>query len=343
MKKRNTLWMRFVDFENIKKMLHLVCENNGQLRAGELERLGIEKGVLVKKGSVKPMTHTPRYHYRKVMENLGLVEVRQKRYYVSEDSKVQDFLEMTDFELPMSYEAKEIIRSIVVENRDCKNFFFDIFVEKDSYTLEDLRKQGDPVFVETKSMRDFSKVEWMTREVNRRDIHKKKKIGTIILENPAGKKIELKTQDEIHAIYWGVRLWAVELGITNEVMTSFSEGRIIYPVNPHFSEKILIERINNLIKMDRSDSKWILIHIPSFIKEIALKYRFPIYSVKDFLLEIKMEHPSLIMFIPSSTVFIDIRTPFESQDSAIRNLYLYRKGKGFMSHMRIRKNILEEV
>ena len=41
-RKKKTLWMRYVNFEKIKDILHLVNENNGKLRASELERLAIE-------------------------------------------------------------------------------------------------------------------------------------------------------------------------------------------------------------------------------------------------------------------------------------------------------------
>lgn len=340
---RKTLWMRFVDFENTKKMLHLIYENDGKLRSGELERLGIDRGVLVRKDNREPMTHTPRYHYRKVMENLGLAEIKQRHYYVSRSEKVMEFLKLTNFQEPMSNEAKEILRKIILENNDCRNYFFDVFMRENSYTLEDLRKGGDHILVETKSMRDFSEERWKAQEENKKNIRKRKKIGTIILRNPDGREIELKTQDEIHAIYWGVRLWALELGMTDEIMTSFIEGRIIYPINPDFSREVLLGKIQEKIKMDKSDSEWILIHIPTFIKEIALSYRFSVNEIKNFFLEMKTRYSSSVMFIPSSTVFLDIRTPFEKQDSAIRNLYLHSERKGYISHMRIRKNSLKKV
>jgi hypothetical protein len=49
------------------------------------------------------------------------------------------------------------------------------------------------------------------------------------------------------------------------------------------------------------------------------------------------------MLIPSSTMFIDIKTPFEKQDSAIYNSYLYKQGVGYISHLRIGRGILKEV
>ncbi len=342
MKKRETLWMRYVDLNNIKDMLHLVYENNGNLTAGTLEQLAMERGILVKKGNGKPLAPSPRYHYRKVMEGLGLV-VKQKYYYIQEDERVLKFIELTDFRRPLSSEAKEILREIIIENNDCRKYFFDIFVEKDTYTLKDLRKERKYIVIETKGMRESPIEEKMGQQKNERDIRKKKKVGAVILKNPLGKMIELKTQDEIHAIYWGVRLWALDLEITNEILMSFSEGRIIYPVNPDFSDKVLINHVLKKIKADTSDSEWTVLHIPTFIKEVALSTQFSVNKIKQFLLELKIKYPLLTMFIPSSTVFIDIRTPFEKQDLAIRNLYLYEQGKSYISHLRIQKGILNEV
>jgi len=343
MKKRKTLWMRYVNLDKIKDMLHLVNENNGKLRAGTLEQLGIEEGILIKEENGKPLTHSPRYHYRKVMEGLGLVEVRQKFYYISQDEIVLKFIELTNFKKPLPPEAKEILRTIIAENNDCRKYFFNVFMEKDMYSLEDLRKEGKHIIVETKSMREPPVKKEIGVEKNNENIRKKKKVGVVILKNPSGKMIELMTQDEIHAIYWGVRLWALELGITNEILISFAEGRIIYPINPYFSDKILINHLLNKIKVDNSDSEWAVIHIPTFIKEVVLLTRFSVYKIKNFLKNLKIKYPLSTMFIPSSTMFINIKTPFEKQDSAIYNSYLYKKGVGYISHLRIEKRILKEV
>ena len=342
MKKRETLWMRYVDFNNIKDLLHLVYENNGKLRAGILEQLGIEEGILLKKENGKPLTHTPRYHYRKVMEGLGLAEVRQKFYYVSKDKRVREFIELTSFKKPLSPEAKEILREIIVGNNDCRKYFFDVFMEEDTYTLEDLRKEGQYIIVETKSMREPPAEKKMEQKKNNENIRKKKKVGAVILKNPSGKEIELKTQDKIHAIYWGVRLWALELGITDEILMSFAEGRIIYPVNPDFSDKILINHLLNKIKADNSDSEWVVLHIPTFIKEVALSTRFSVDKIKNFLTDLKTKYPLSTMLIPSSTMFIDIKTPFQTQDLIYRKSYLEQR-EGYISHLRIQRGILKEV
>jgi len=342
MKKRETLWMRYVDLEKIKDMLHLVYENNGELRAGTMEQLGIKERILVKREGGKPLSHSSLYHYRKVMEGLDLVKVRQNFYYISEDRRVQNFIELTTFKKNMSLGAKEILREIIVGNNDCRKYFFDVFMDEDNYTLEDFRREGRYVIVETRSMREPLSVKENRAEKNNENIHKKK-AGAVILRNPSGKEAKLKTQDEINAIYWGVRLWALGLEITDEILTSFAEGRIIYPVNPDFSDKILINYLLNKIKANNSDSEWVVLHIPTFIKEVALSTRFSVNKIKNFLEDLKIKYPSFTMFIPSSTMFIDIKTPFEKQDWAIRNSYIHKQGIGYISHLRIQRKILKEV
>jgi hypothetical protein len=215
-------------------------------------------------------------------------------------------------------------------------------MEENTYTLEDLRKEGEYIIVETKSMRELPMKREMEQQKNE-NIRKKKKVGAVILKNPSGKMIELRTQDEIHAIYWGVRLWALKLKITDEIFISFAEGRIIYPVNSDFSDKILINALLNKIKADNSDSEWVVLHIPTFIKEVALSTRFSVDKIKNFLEDLKIKYPLSTMLIPSSTMFIDIKTPFEKQDSAFRDSYLYEEGKGYISHLRIGREILKEV
>jgi hypothetical protein len=337
---RKTLWMRYIDFEKVKDILHLIYKNNGKLKAGELENLGMEKRIMVKENG-KPLTHTPRFHFRKVLENLGLVEVKHRVYYISNNNKILDFINMTKFNMPMSDEAKEIIREKIVENSDCRKYFFDAFMETEFYNLEELRNKGKHIFIETKSMVDFQ--EENIKYNNIENAPKKKKAGMIIFKTKTNILLTLKTWDEINAIYWGVRLWALNLGMINEIVTDFREGKMIYPVNIHFTEKFLYDHLSNKLASDKNNSEWLLIYIPIFIQEIVLFTHFSILKIKEFLWGLKEKYPASVMFIPTSTVFIDIKTPFEKQDAGFRNSYLYDKNKGYISHLRINKNIIMEV
>ena len=340
-KKKLSLWMRYVDFKKLKDLLHIVHQNDGVLRPMQLENLGIKMGVLTKEDGT-PLKHSARYHYRKVMEGLRLVK-KNKKYHISDDERIIRFLKLTEFKKDMSEEAKEILREIIVDNLDCRKYFFNVFMEEDNYTLKDLRKKGNYAIVETEGLRIIREnIEKHTMK-KYRNKGKRKRVGPVIFRSPIGKILKLSTQDYIHAIYWGVRLWSLDLEIIDEILLNYAEGRIMYPINPDYSEKLLMELLLNKIKSDISSSEWITLRLPILIKEIALVTRYPIRNIKLFLKKLKSKYPTLIMFIPSSTMFIDIKTPYEKQEKAIRNLYLYFKSEGFISHIRINKQLLEEV
>jgi len=314
---KKTLWMRYVNFEKIKDILHLVNKNNGKLRAGELERLAIEQQIFVKEDG-KPFSHSSRYHYRKVMENLDLLSLQNRVYHISQNSMSQSLLRKTEFKKPMSLEAQEIIRKIIIENKDCRRYFFDIFMGNSSYDIEDLRKRGKWIIVETKGKKG------------------------IILSNPhTHQRVFLNESDKIHAIFWGIRLWALDLGITDEIFISYKEGRFVYPINTYKPSEAIINIIIEEVRKDKKDSEWVMLHIPSFIKEIVLSMRLPIEEVKKILWKLRTENPSMIMLIPSSTSFIDIRTPFAKQDSVLLKPYIIDKQGRYISHIKINKDIVD--
>jgi len=319
--KKKTLWMRYVNFEKIKDILHLVNKNNGKLRAGELEHLAIEQQIFVKEDS-KPFSHSARYHYRKVMENLDLWTLQGRAYFVSQKTMAQSLLKKTAFKKLMSFEAQEIIRKVIIENKDCRRYFFDIFMGDSSYNcnIEDLRKRGKWIIVETKG-----------------------KEG-VVLNNPhTHQRFFLNDSDKIHAIFWGIRLWALDLWITDEIFISYKEGRFIYPISTFKSSKTIINLIIEKVKKDNKDSEWVMLHIPSFIKEVVLSTRLPVEEVKKVLWKLTTENPSMIMLIPSSTSFIDIRTPFAKQDSILLKPYIIDNQGRYISHIKIHKDVVVDI
>ena len=54
---KKSLWMRRVDFTKIRDALQFVSEHNGQLRAKDLEKLGIDKGFFRRKNG-QPFSRT---------------------------------------------------------------------------------------------------------------------------------------------------------------------------------------------------------------------------------------------------------------------------------------------
>jgi len=320
-KKRQALWMRYVHFDKVKDILLLVAENNDVLRAGELERLAIEKGILIKEDG-SPLTHSPRYHYRKVMEHLGLISKLNSKgcYSVVQESRVGSLLHLIEFGKPLSEEAKEIVADIVVSNNDCRKYFFDAFMSEDTYDLAGLRKGGDWIIVRT-----------MGKE------------GTILQNPHTNNIVHLKTKDHFNAIFWGVRLWALELAITDEIFISYKEGRIIYPTIKNVRRSEIIKQTMELVAREHFNGDWITVHIPDLIKKVALTLKVPVKEVKDVLWDVERQFPQSVILVPSSSSFIDIKTPFSKQDRVLFRAYL-KDGVGrYISHLKIHVDLFDKL
>lgn len=318
-KKHQTWWMRYVHFDKVKDILLLVAENNGALRAGELERLAIDKGVLVKRDG-SPLAHSPRYHYRKVMEHLELVLNLKGYYFVVQASGVKRLLSLVEFRKPLSEEAKEVVADIVVSNKDCREYFFDAFMPEDTYDLPELRKGGDWIIVRT-----------MGKE-------------GVTLENPrTNNVVHLETPKQLHAIFWGVRLWALDLAITDEIFMSYKEGRIIYPIIKNVRKSEIIKRTAELIAQQHFNGDWITVHVPNLIRKVALTLKVPVREIKYVLWDVERQFPQSVILVPSSSSFIDIKTPFEKQDRVLFKGYL-KDGEGrYISHLKIHVDLFDKL
>jgi len=319
-RKRKALWMRYVDFRRVRDLLLLIAENNGKLRAGTLEKIGVKKGILVKNDGT-PFTHSPRYHYRKVIEYLGMATNTRGFYFISENGKIKKLLSLIQFKEPLAEIEKEIIADIVINNPDCKKYFFDCFIKKQKYALTTFRDEANSIKVETKG-----------------------KEG-VILRNPVDNAIfRIDTPDLMHAVFWGIRLWSLELGITDEIFIHYKEGRIIYPIRKKGSlpKAEIMSNITSFMKF-QSGEKWLTISMQDIIKEIALPLRVSIGEIKDTIIELKKQFPQYVDFILSSSSFIALKTPFALQDRVLMKAYLQDKEGQFVSHIKIHKDLYETL
>lgn len=322
------MWIRDINFNNLKDLLHIINKYNGKLRAIDLEKIAIEQKVLVKiDGS--PLAKSPRYFYRKALEHLDLAYLKGRKYYLSDNPLGREIISGAQYKILMTECTKEYFREIVLSNKDCRRYFFDLCMENTDYSIQDLRAKGKPIFVKTKSMLKFEP-----------NTPKKKKIVTLYNENQ--NTVELDDQDKIFAIYEGLRKWSLNLEITNEYMIDYVKGRIIYPVNPQCEDYKINKILWHYIEQSEPESSWSTIYIPHLIESIIIETRYPINHIKDYISQFVKSNYKFVVCIKSSTAFIDINTPFETQDIDIRKLYLYQNGIGYISHLKIKNEIIRE-
>jgi hypothetical protein len=318
-KNRKSLWMRRVDFGKIRDALQLVSEYNGQLRAKDLEDLGAERGFFRRENG-EPFSRTTMYHYRKVMEHLQMVKLDQQRYFVDDIRQFSGLLKQKGKTRTLSSEDKEILANAIILNSECQAHFFHVF---------------------SLSQKMFTSVEQFRNEASFITSQTEEKKGGIILRNPKTEvSYTLDTNDKVQAIFWGVRLWSMDLGITDEIFT-YREGRVIFPILKPGSLKGS-EIVKAVLPESKPEETWQTISAPELTRKWSPYLRVSTRELHDAIKSIQVKFPQYVDFIPTSKSFIDIRTPFEKRDKVLFKGYIRDSQGRFISHIRLHRSIWEE-
>ncbi len=333
MQKRNTLWMRYVNFEKLKRIIHIVDQNDGKLTVGALERKIRDSRIFLNRDGQPQVGHSTLYHYRKVLENFHLIILKNDaKYYVSSDAITKTFLSITRSSSgPLSEAAKECLRIKLVENDDCRENFFDVFMSKPNYDLQDLRSLGNP-----------AKVEFLKNQKIQAKRSCKSKSRPLRITSGVGRDIELETYDKIQGIFWGLRLWSLNLNITNEIYTLEDNKRVIYPVSDKVNHTQLLTDFVNFGNNKR-DSEWIEIYLPPFIEGICLAKRIAISDLHAFMISLVQHNESIVSFTPITMNAIMSTSPYAGMDETFLQYFPYINGVGHVSHLRLLKNKIGEI
>jgi len=315
---RKSLWMRYVDLSKIRDALQLVSDHNGQLRAKDLETLGIEMGFFRRENG-EPFSRTTMYHHRKIMEHLGMVRVDRQHYFMEDTGQFAELLKPAATTGVLSPEEKETLANAIILNSDCQSHFFHVFsLSRKMFTgVEEFRTKASYIIAQAD------------------------KEGTIVLRSPRTEvRYPLDTNDKLQAIFWGVRLWAIDLGVTDEIFT-YSEGRAIFPILRPGSLKA-----SDIVKAILSELKpretWETISAPELTRKWSPYLRVSTQELHNAIQSMQVRFPQFVDLIPTSASFIAIRTPFEKQDKALFKGYLRDSQGRFISHIRLHHSIWEE-
>ncbi len=316
---RQNLWMRYVDFSKLVDALCYIREHEGKLRAKDLGFLGIEKGFF--RGiSGKPFSLTTIYHYRKILEHLQMVTVKERRYFTNDFKGLDILLNKQKDSKELDENEREVLADIIVRNIDCQTYFLNVFsIKSKSFSAaEDFRQNASFIVVETPTH------------------------GSMNLTNPlTGASVSLNKNTDMQAIFWGVRLWALGLGLTDEIFT-YIEGRRIFPLL-HKESMLASDILMTLFKELEFTQSWETYSIPELTKSLASRLRISTKEFHNALRELISKYPQYVDFIPTSTGFISMKASFVRRDPAFLKGYLKDSKGRYISHIRLNKEIVKEI
>lgn len=316
---RASLWMRYVNFPRLVDLLGVVAQNNGLLGAAALERLATERQVLVSNAGTA-LSHSTGYHYRKVLEHLGLVTLSNGKYFVSEPLGCS-LLPPSDEPSQLTESQQGVLSEIIANDADCQEFFFDYLTSAGSHGLAALQ-----------SSRVSAILMIQTGSSNRA---KASSTTPVLIQSSNGTQRRLGSADEVNAVYWGVRRWALDLEMADEIVDGSGKSRSIYPCNPAVEYRTFLDTALAMSR-EQLQGEWGTLHIPSVLRTFALSTHCSIRRASAMVVEMARSNPRNIVFVKTSQPIVELRTSVRFRDHAIQDLYLRDSSGTLISHMKVK-------
>ena len=319
------LWMRgSVSFVALRELIGYVAQRPEGVRPKEMEIWAREKAHL-RAQSGKVVSKTTISHYRNTLRHLGVLVVVNGRYQVAkEQPSVRSLLEALRPSAPdLSLQERELFARFVVQNLDCQEHFFNLFMPKDvtDYDLGDFLENGQPVV-------------WRRVEIE------KKRIEELYNLEQKEKRRWIRSEDEQQAILYGVRYWARnELGFIEEIFLE-GLGGLMFPV--YLSGSVPDPHVLSALQESISaQDEWTPFSLRKLASRWGPKYRISLDRLYSTLEWVHRRFPRYVVLIPTSESFAAITaTSPQAEKYHLRGYYQDRKGR-YISHMRIHRKLKE--
>ena len=277
---------------------------------------------------------TTLYHYRNTLLHLRAL-VRQGRRLVANNDNphVRALLRQSppaDGDQALSDVAREHFAALVLENGQCRDFFFNLFMpmEKNSISASDFRKSGLPVNWARKTSSGTTQV-----------FFENKMTGRVVRHDSSG---------IVPAILYGLRYWARdELRLIDEYGQG-SEGSVaMFPIHGQSSsaagdESSVLQAVRFLLRL-RTTDEWTLLSISDLIVDFCQAHRQPrtlLFGAIDWLLR---EWPHHTVVIPTSRALATIAATSPQQEVLELRRY-YKSSRGpYISHIRLHEDVTIET
>jgi hypothetical protein len=321
-RKTSEFWMRRISFAGLHRILHLVSEYSNGLRPHELDLLITRRKVYRVRRSSDP-ARTTLYHCRNILLHLGALQREGLGLVVNrENIHVKTLLgEPSPIGHSLSTVARDAFAALVIDNADCRQWFFDLFMPNGStYSPEALREEGQSVT-------------WQR-------VPREKGTSKVVLKNERdSRSVTLRTYSEVHAVLYGLRYWARdELELVDEFFQE-ARGVVIYPIFAPSDGHDLYGVVNDVLTLSSPNSEWTMLSVGDLIVqccEIRHRAISRLFSAINWLIR---TFPGYIVLIPTarSLATITARSP-QREELELRAYFRDPRGR-YISHIRLHQSL----
>jgi len=226
---------------------------------------------------------------------------------------------------PLNREESFIFQKLIINNLDCRNAFFWLFMGERNFSWENFVKYGGVVSIFPIVIKNQGKKVQTKRYINR-------KINSqIILETPV----------ERMAIEWGLQLLGEECSLIDEIYIDEAK-HILYPLNFTLSLKFddLLRKFLQLYR-PLPNSNWSFFPIDLTIFKLAPLLKISVKELHDrFFLKAYQKLPEYIKFSSSSKGALTFRSLSRKTNEKVLKNFI-KLNNMWMTHIMIHNKLWE--
>ena len=314
-------WMRSVDFVKVADLLNLIMASSGQWTPSELNRAGIDSGILYT-STGKPFRSTSCYRYRKLLEQLGLIRKQNRKLVPNLNPLERQRMLIRGEPSVLSEDQRYVLATRVVCNPDCYNTFWNAFMPSMRPTsLEQFIKYSTPIIM--------SPMIGPPKARNSSHITINSRAGDNLIQHGG--------YNAIQAIHFGLRNWGVgQLGFLDEFY-QVGCGYHIFPVNnAHQQAQGTIEKA--ILEALAFHRNWAMSSISTLLLTVCSGLKVPIEDVRSVLHNWIRAYPNLVMPIAVSNRMV-LADQSDKMAPAILKGFLKLDTGEYVSHLQIHYNL----
>ncbi len=313
------LWMRQVSFAGLHRILRLLAEYPNGLRAKDLDTQITGQGLYLVHQEETPAI-TTLYHCRNTLLHLSAVKRRGQFLLVNRESvDVEVLLSQPASESEvLSNTARDAFANLVLGNRDCSEWFFGLFLERENVRSDEFRREADTVT-------------WNRTAAGNGP-------SQVILESERnGRVLKLGTHSERNAVLYGLRYWARDDLMMIDEFFHPKRGAVMYPIlnKPAPVEQVVAD----IVLSPNLGQEWTVLSVRDLITTCCENPRRPISALFLALQWLTERFSGHFVVIPTSRSFATVNARgLKREELELRSYFQDAHGR-YISHIRFHDSL----
>lgn len=329
--------MRYVSFVNARNLLFLLLKQHpGGITAKEMDALVKREGVLTTQRG-KGISRTTTFHVRNTLYHLGLLELRDRLYVPARDAALIAHLSQAEgYVKQLTTEEKIDFARRILKNADCHDVFLWLF-GAEATELEVFVEQAGVVRWRSEDIPGLEDVSRTVQEESKTGrMRKAQRRWRVVMTSSAG-EVTLQTEDEVQAVFYGVRYWLMQLNVLDEMFFEGEGGHtFMFSTNPRNSQVLLLPYLKRELV---PGVPWTPVHLRPLILEVARSQHATLEVTHAAFRQLARRYPQYIYLIATARSFATITASSASAEEFQLRGYLKDDHGRIISHARLHEKI----